>query len=93
MDGTGVPVRPSECEGRPGKQPDGSSKTREVKLVPVWSTSPQCDQTGRPLHDPDSVSYSAAIESAATGDTDPELSPNGWTAKRDAGASPRLNGA
>ena len=74
MDGTGVPVRPSECEGRPGKQPDGSSKTREVKLVPVWSTSPQCDQTGRPLHDPDSVSYSAAIESAATGDTDPEPS-------------------
>ena len=74
MDGTAVPVRPSECEGRPGKQPDGSSKTREVKLVPVWWTSGPCDQTGRPRHDPDSVSYSAAIESAATGDTDPDLS-------------------
>ena len=74
MDGSGVPVRPSEWEGRPGKQPDGSSKTREVKRVPVWSTSPQCDQRGRPLHDPNSVSYSAAIESAATGDTDPEPS-------------------
>ena len=33
MDGTGVPVRPGETEGRRGKQPDGSSKTREVKLV------------------------------------------------------------
>ena len=95
MDGTGVPVRPSECEGRPGKQPDGSSKTREVKLVPVWSTSPQCDQTGRPLHDPDSVSYSAAIESAATGDTDPEPSAFAQRVDREARRrpSPRLNGA
>ena len=33
LDGTGIPVRPAEVEGRRGKQPDGSAKTREVKLV------------------------------------------------------------
>jgi len=32
MDGTGVPVRKQELVDRPGKQPDGSAKTREVKL-------------------------------------------------------------
>ena len=37
MDGTGVPMRAAELEGREGKQPDGSSKTREVKLVTVWT--------------------------------------------------------
>jgi hypothetical protein len=37
MDGTAVPMRPSELEGREGKQPDGSAKTREVKLATVWS--------------------------------------------------------
>ena len=37
MDGTGVPVRKKELVDRPGKQPDGSSKTREVKLVTIWS--------------------------------------------------------
>jgi hypothetical protein len=30
-DGTGVPTAPWETEGRRGKQPDGSAKTREVK--------------------------------------------------------------
>ena len=35
MDGTGVPVRKAETAGRAGKQPDGSAKTREVKLVLV----------------------------------------------------------
>ena len=29
LDGTGVPVRKSEVEGRRGKQPDGTAKTRE----------------------------------------------------------------
>ncbi len=31
MDGTGVPMRASELDGRQGKQPDGSSKTRSQK--------------------------------------------------------------
>ena len=37
LDGTGVPVRPAEVEGRRGKQPDGSAKTREVKLATLWT--------------------------------------------------------
>lgn len=69
MDGTGVPMRPSELEGRAGKQPDGSSKTREVKLATVWTAEGR-DEEGTPVRDPGSVSYSAAIESAATRDTD-----------------------
>jgi len=73
MDGTGVPMRASELEGRGGKQPDGSAKTREVKLVTVWTAEARDDE-GRPVRDPGSVTYSAAIESAATRDTDQELS-------------------
>ena len=37
MDGTGVPMRAAEVAGRVGKQPDGTAKTREVKLVTVWT--------------------------------------------------------
>ncbi len=69
MDGTGVPMRASELVGRQGKQSDGSSKTREVKLVTVWTAEGR-DKEGTPVRDPGSVSYSAAIESAATRDTD-----------------------
>ncbi len=71
MDGTGVPLRASELRDRSGKQPDGSSKTREVKLCTVWSAESR-DAEGFPMRDPGSVSYSAAIESAATLDTDRE---------------------
>ena len=73
MDGTGVPMRRSELEGRAGKQPDGSAKTREVKLVTVWTAEGR-DEEGTPVRDAGSVSYSAAIESAATADTDATLS-------------------
>ena len=69
MDGTGVPMRASEVEGRAGKQPDGTAKTREVKLVTVWSAEGR-DEDGTPVRDPNSVTYSAAIESAAQVDTD-----------------------
>ena len=71
MDGTGVPVRPAEVEGRRGKQPDGSAKTREVKLATVWTAKGR-DPQGRPVRDPGSVSYNAAVESAASRDTDPQ---------------------
>jgi Uncharacterised protein family (UPF0236) len=70
MDGTGVPVRKSEVAGRSGKQPDGSAKTREAKVVAMW-TAESRDEEGKPVRDPGSVSYSAAIESAATTDTSP----------------------
>ncbi len=70
VDGTGVPMRPSELAGRAGKQPDGSAQTREVKLCTVWSAESR-DPQNRPLRDEGSVTYTAAIESAATLDTDP----------------------
>lgn len=73
MDGTGVPMRPQEVACRVGKQADGSAKTREAKLVTVW-TAESRDEEGKPVRDPGSVSYSAAIESAATPDTSPQLS-------------------
>jgi len=73
MDGTGVPMRASELEGRAGKPPDGSAKTREVKLCTVWSAEGR-DEEGTPVRDAGSVSYSAAIESAAQRDTDEQPS-------------------
>ena len=73
MDGTGVPMRPSEVVGHAGKQPDGSAKTREAKVVTVW-TAESRDQEGKPVRDPGSITYSAAIESAATLDTSPQRS-------------------
>lgn len=83
MDGTGVPMRPSELQGRQGKQPDGSSKTREVKLVTVWSAEGR-DEEGIPVRDLGSVTYSAAIESAATHTTDESLSEFGKRVDREA---------
>ena len=71
LDGSGVPVRPTEVEGRRGKQPDGSAKTREVKLATVWTAEGR-DKAGRPVRDRGSVSYNAAVESAASRDTDPQ---------------------
>jgi len=73
MDGTGVPMRASEVAGRTGKQPDGSAKTREAKVVTMW-TAESRDTKGTPVRDPGSITYSAAIESAATLDTSPERS-------------------
>ncbi len=73
MDGTGVPMRKEEVADRAGKQADGSAKTREAKLVTVW-TAESRDKEGKPTRDPGSLTYSAAIESAATRDTSPNLS-------------------
>ena len=84
MDGTGIPMRRSELEGRSGKQPDGSAKTREVKLVTVWSAEGR-DKQGVPVRDQGSITYSAAIESAASRDTDKEPSEFARRAIREAG--------
>jgi hypothetical protein len=73
MDGTGVPMRAQEVADRAGKQADGSAKTREAKIVTIW-TAESRDKEGKPVRDPGSVTYSAAIESAATLDTSPNLS-------------------
>lgn len=64
-----MPVRKAELVNRPGKQPDGSATTREVKLVTVWSAEGR-DKDRTPVRDEGSISCSAAIESAAQKDTD-----------------------
>ena len=74
LDGTGVPARKCEVEGREGKQPDGTAKTREAKLVVVWSAQTP-DKEGRPVRDSGSATYNAAIETIATRDTDTEPAP------------------
>lgn len=63
FDGTGVPMRKGELAGRPGKQADGSARTREVKLGCVF-TQIGLDKKGRPRRDPDSTTYVGAIESS-----------------------------
>ncbi len=63
MDGTGVPMVRSETDGRKGKQPNGTAKTREVKLGCVF-TQTKRDEKGRPVRDPDSTSFVGAIETA-----------------------------
>jgi hypothetical protein len=65
VDGTGIPMRAAALVGRAGKQPDGSAKTREVKLVTVWTAEGR-DPDGIPVRDRGSVTYSAALESAAS---------------------------
>ena len=64
VDGTGVPARPEELVGRAGKQPDGSARTREVKLAAVFTHArPAPGQ--RPFRDVDSTSYLADIVEAS----------------------------
>ena len=83
VDGTGVPMRRCELVGRAGKQPDGSAKTREVKLCTLWSAQGR-DEEDRPVRDRGSVSYSAAIETAATHDVDREVAPFWQRVEREA---------
>lgn len=83
MDGTGTPMRAEAVQGRTGKQPDGTAKTREAKLFTAW-TADQTDQDGTPVRDPGSVSYNAAIESAAMSDTDVDVSPYAKRSRREA---------
>ena len=54
IDGSGIPVRPEELVGPPGKQADGKAKTREGKLVILWSAESR-DAEGLPVRDPGSV--------------------------------------
>lgn len=63
FDGTGVPVRRNELNGRKGKQPDGSAKTREAKLGCVFTQTTR-DEQGRPIRDPASTTYVGAIENS-----------------------------
>jgi hypothetical protein len=55
-DGSGVPMRKEELEGRAGKQPDGSAKTRMAYLGCVF-TQHQRDEEGHPVRDHESTTY------------------------------------
>ena len=63
MDGTGVPVVKKETLGRPGKTDGQPAHTREVKLGCVF-TQTAWDKKGYPIRDPDSTTYTGAIETA-----------------------------
>ena len=62
-DGTGVPIRRAELNGRKGKQADGSARTREVKLGCIF-TQTAFDEEGHPIRDPNATTYIGAIESS-----------------------------
>jgi hypothetical protein len=64
MDGTGVPVVKSETVGRPGKTEGQPAHTREAKLGCVF-TQTTSDEEGYAIRDPDSTTYTGAIETAA----------------------------
>ena len=64
VDGTGVPVRASETEGRPGKSEDGKAGTREIKLARLFTVS-RLDDDGSPVMDPGSSSYVATFDGRA----------------------------
>ncbi len=63
MDGTGVPVVKKETVGRQGKIEGQPAHTREAKLGCVF-TQTRWDKEGYPIRDPDSTTYTGAIESA-----------------------------
>jgi hypothetical protein len=65
VDGTGVPVRRSETEGRPGKSEDGSARTREIKLARLFTVS-GTGSDGKPVMDPGSSTYVATFDGKDT---------------------------
>jgi hypothetical protein len=63
MDGTGVPVVKKETEGRKGRTDGQPAHTREAKLGCVF-TQTAWDEEGFAIRDPDSTTYTGAIETA-----------------------------
>jgi hypothetical protein len=63
MDATGVPVVKKETVGRQGKTPGQPAHTRDAKLGCVF-TQTTWDKKGYPIRDPDSTTYTGAIETA-----------------------------
>jgi len=54
-------MRPEELEGRSGKQPDGTAKTRSAYLGCVF-TQHRRDEKGRPIRDYDSTTYVSTMK-------------------------------
>jgi hypothetical protein len=63
MDGTGIPVVKKETAGRQGKTEGRPAHTREVKFGCAF-TQTRSDKEGYPIRDPDSTTYTGAIENA-----------------------------
>jgi hypothetical protein len=63
-DGTGVPMVPEELAGRPGKQPDGTAKTRQAYLGCVFAQH-RTDAQGHPVRDYESTTYVSSFQSIA----------------------------
>lgn len=63
MDGTGIPVVKKETAGRSGKIEGLPAHTRECKLGCVFSQT-TWDKEGYAIRDPDSTTYTGAIETA-----------------------------
>lgn len=63
MDGTGVPVVKKETVGRKGKRDGQPAHTREAKLGCVF-TQTTCDEEGYAIREPDSTTYTGAVETA-----------------------------
>jgi hypothetical protein len=63
MDGTAIPVVKKETVGRQGKTEGQPAHTREVKFGCAF-TQTRWDQEGYPVRDPDSTTYTGAIEKA-----------------------------
>jgi hypothetical protein len=61
-DGSGVPMRKEELEGRAGKQSDGGAKTRMAYLGCVFTQHKQ-DEEGHPVRDHESTTYVSTFSS------------------------------
>ncbi len=61
-DGSGVPMRKEELEGRMGKQPDGGAKTCMAYLGCVFTQHKQ-DEEGHPMRDHESTTYVSTFSS------------------------------
>ncbi len=61
-DGSGVPMRKEELEGRAGKQPDGTAKTRMAYLGCAF-TQHERDEKGHPVRDHQSTTYVSTFAS------------------------------
>ena len=60
-DATGLPMRKEELEGRKGKQPDGTAKTRSAYLGCVF-TQHRRDEKGHPVRDYESTTYVSGMD-------------------------------